>query len=55
MSQSDPPKPIPVIPGESSGGSGEGAATALKALIRKRLMGETPEDTAAPPPAPPLP
>jgi hypothetical protein len=47
----------PIVPAESSSGSGEGAATALKALIKKRNMGEAPElpAPAAAPPTHPLP
>ncbi|MDB5896860.1 MAG: hypothetical protein JWP41_462 [Ramlibacter sp.] len=50
MNADDPKKaPTPGTPSESSGGSGEGAATALKALIKKRNMGEAP-DTPVPAP-----
>ena len=45
------PAPAPA-PGESSIGSGEGASTALEALIRKRKLAETP-DGIDPPPQPP--
>jgi hypothetical protein len=59
MNRPDESHKIPVAPaapadGNQESGSGEGAATALKALIRKRKMGEAP-DSPAPPPARPLP
>jgi hypothetical protein len=43
------PAPTPA-PGENTIGSGEGASTALDALIRKRKQVETPDND---PPAPP--
>jgi hypothetical protein len=61
MSADDPTKkPGTAVPAETSRGSGEGAATALKALIRKRNMGETPDPQdppapSSPPAMPPLP
>jgi hypothetical protein len=42
----------PAVPGDGLGGSGEGAATALKALIRKRKMGEAPDSPVSPPARP---
>jgi hypothetical protein len=57
MNQPVDPHKIPVAPAtpaDGLAGSGEGAATALKALIRKRKMGEAP-DSPAPPPGRPQP
>ncbi|MDB5859835.1 MAG: hypothetical protein JWQ76_3524 [Ramlibacter sp.] len=45
------PRPAPA-PADSALGSGEGASTALEALIRKRKLAETP-DRSDPPSAPP--
>ena len=45
------PAPSPP-PGESTIGSGEGASTALEALIRKRRQAETPDGADAPPQPP---
>ena len=47
---------VPAIPGgESKPGSGEGANTALEALIRKRKQAENPADPEPPDALPPLP
>jgi hypothetical protein len=46
-----PPAPAPVpAAGDNTIRSGEGASTALEALIRKRKQAETPDDNQ--PPAP---
>jgi hypothetical protein len=46
-----PPAPAPIPAArDNTIGSGEGASTALEALIRKRKQAETPEDRQ--PPAP---
>lgn len=56
MSADDKAPPVirqpPAAPGSNTG-SGNGADTALEALIRQRKLVETPEDR--PPPAPPAP
>ena len=47
-----PPAPAPTpAPGESTIGSGEGASTALDALIRKRKQAEIPDNVPPSPPA----
>jgi len=43
------PTPVPAVR-DTTIGSGEGASTALEALIRKRKQAETPDDSQ--PPAP---
>jgi hypothetical protein len=56
MNADDPKKAtVPGTPAESTRGSGEGAATALKALIKKRNMAEPPETPAPAPTTHPLP
>jgi hypothetical protein len=55
---SNAPAPTPAAgdrlpPGEGTGSSGEGAGTALEALIRKRRQGENAEPPEAAPPLPP--
>jgi hypothetical protein len=45
--QAPQPAPAPAS-GESTIGSGEGAKTALEALIRKRKLAETPDGNATP-------
>ena len=60
MSNEDRKKPAPVLPipaGESAIGSGEGAKTALEALIRKRKQADKPADDPDVPPeaVPPVP
>jgi hypothetical protein len=56
MSADDPRKPpAPITPADSARGSGEGAATALKELIKKRNMGEAPETPAPSASSRPLP
>ena len=42
-------------PAEKGQRSGEGAATAWQAMIRKRKQVESPDDPAPPDPRPPLP
>lgn len=56
MSNEERNKPAPAAPlpaGESAVGSGEGANTALEALIRKRRQAETPDPVDPVPPLPP--
>jgi hypothetical protein len=49
-----PAAPLPPPPpGESTIGSGEGASTALEALIRKRKLAETPDADDSLSPQPP--
>lgn len=47
--------PAAPAPGDSTMGSGEGAGSALEALIRKRKQAETPDGGEPLPPAPPHP
>jgi hypothetical protein len=45
----------PIQPGPPNGkeaGTGEGSDTALRALIRKRRMAQTPDEPTPPPPPP---
>jgi hypothetical protein len=53
------PTPVPPdgtsAPPEKAKRSGEGAATALQAMIRKRKQMESPEEPAPPETRPPLP
>ena len=42
----------PPAPADGTAPSGEGASTALEALIRKRRLAETPDGAEAPPPSP---
>jgi hypothetical protein len=47
-----PPGAHPPARSHGSSGTGEGARTALEALIRQRKLAETPEETKPEPPAP---
>lgn len=50
-----PPVRAPGTPPAEEPRSGEGAETALKALIRKRKQSQPPEDPELPPAPPPVP